>query len=521
MADGSTENTVRYIWSLTDKQWKKYTGKISNSPSLIFSYKGARFFWCAEHSCYERINKADKTEKGCSIGENIVQIRANPHRLSTSTQYFSYIWEALLNKEERFVEVAVYAININTNNKFIWTRFSLEDVPQTGLKRFYQRFYFDNDDIEYYPESKYDIKYWAVESKGINYEEVREIYKEAARLAKDFLLQKDPSGYMPDKAIYTSKNLWYASHDYNDYYITFLNHFIGEDFDRLFPKKNTNNYAALCHYLNITPPKSLKKRYVENPYSIILYFQLIRWGLEDINAINLFLDDNTIINQTRYYSYNYRYNVLHCGPPIEADLRFFVRWLISQGKSEMVIARQFYSFYTDKQKYGTYSTLINDFHLFYPILSQETKEIVKRRGLSDESNEHIQHDILAKDVIEKTLHYKDFVMELNDNIDGVEYTVITNTLTFPKIGRALSNCVATYCHKAIKGTSIIVAGSRDNKYEICIELTPVNNNNPTDTLLGYKQILGRFNQRLEGILLTSARKWAAKHNLVKLCNDIG
>lgn len=83
----------------------------------------------------------------------------------------------------------------------------------------------------------------------------------------------------------------------------FLKEFIHDDdgndiFDEIFPRDQKDNYKVICKLLDINPPKSLRKAYSFNPYSIVWYMIFKQWNINDINFIQRFfyLDDCILIN---------------------------------------------------------------------------------------------------------------------------------------------------------------------------------------------------------------------------------
>ena len=93
-----------------------------------------------------------------------------------------------------------------------------------------------------------------------------------------------------------------------DLNVVFLKDFLcisDTEFDSIFPYEEKNIYQRICRYLNIRPPKSLRRAYTFNPYAIVWFMLFLQWGVRDINFMRpFFLLDVRIgpayIHQFRY-----------------------------------------------------------------------------------------------------------------------------------------------------------------------------------------------------------------------------
>lgn len=516
-----------FLRNLHDGDWQEADIKeetiAPEKVSLIFKWNKKKYLWCPEHQRYELITKKNTTEAGCKVQRFFAVLKDAKERLKTFAEVASFMWRAEQKNAADFVEVSVHCVSVRTEKRFIWKRLSYEYVPVCSIKKMFNRFYMDGKKYECEPcrADEWDLAYYDLAlnecPKAFN-AAIEGIQGAVAEVYKvDTLL--------PEYDEFTFRDVWkFIRHPY-DFHIALLERVIGEDFNRLFPRERQNNYDKLCYYLDVEPPKSMRKEYLKDPFTLILHFALVRVGFEDLNAIRVF-QQQPILSQLRRREpfYDFRYDRLrYVFPCNEADLRFFVLWMKEQGKEEMVMARQMSELMKDSSSYPVahpMGNLIYDFHGYFPILGEDTKQLIKRRGISHDAYEAILQDIREKDVVEKTINYKPHVLELNDNCSGFEFHVITNTLEMPKLGRAMSNCVATYHYKAVKGECIIVAMLLDGKYIGCIELRPVKGNDNKFSSLGVYQALGRFNKLLEGDVLHACREWVDKHKIEKKCSHL-
>jgi hypothetical protein len=72
----------------------------------------------------------------------------------------------------------------------------------------------------------------------------------------------------------------------------------------------------------------------------------------------------------------------------------------------------------------------------------------------------------------KSIQQSDIYKRLEATIDGYEFSVPKETHALVDIGTKLHNCVATYTDRVIKGAVAIVAVSKNNELQACIEVTP-------------------------------------------------
>ena len=76
-----------------------------------------------------------------------------------------------------------------------------------------------------------------------------------------------------------------------DFHIEYWRDFFSpEEFTKLFPPTQNNNFSALCHALKLMPTENLRAAYDKNPYAP-LWEKLLRfWGFKDDKAISCFYE---------------------------------------------------------------------------------------------------------------------------------------------------------------------------------------------------------------------------------------
>ena len=97
-----------------------------------------------------------------------------------------------------------------------------------------------------------------------------------------------------------------------DLNVVFLKDFLcmsDTEFDSIFPYKEKNIYQRICRYLNIRPPKSLRRAYTFNPYAIVWFMLFLQWGIRDINFMRPFFLLDVRIGPA--YIHQFRYDRRH------------------------------------------------------------------------------------------------------------------------------------------------------------------------------------------------------------------
>ena len=81
------------------------------------------------------------------------------------------------------------------------------------------------------------------------------------------------------------------------------------NFDDIVPRYCKDGYRQICETLSISPPKSLRKIYMQNPYALIMYKALLVLGFTDYNFIMpfLFMHNIAFIDFSTIDVYNLRF----------------------------------------------------------------------------------------------------------------------------------------------------------------------------------------------------------------------
>lgn len=304
-------------------------------------------------------------------------------------------------------------------------------------------------------------------------------------------------------------------YDLNIVYLKpFLSELIPGEFDRIFPREAKDNYRILCRILNIKPPKSLRKAYTFNPFSIVWYLYFCQIGIDDVNLMRPFFDLNERIlhkpfsqiyfsprSKTVEFSGDSQYFVEQ-----NDWLHFYGFWLIQQGHPKRWL-KLLYRLSSAQESLTSWQwDILRSFFEYHRQLSNP----IKKRLLKDGLTRYV-HDLMSWEITvlsrywnQASIEYPEYILAYECRIDDYEFRLIKNTSELTEFGYLMKNCVATYRERILDHHSIIVSVRYDNKYVACIELQDETN---------IRQALGVCNHRLEGPLLLVCRFWAKQYNL--------
>ena len=512
-------------WILTDRGKEVSTPRIGEDVSVFFKENKSEdsewIIWCPKHQRYEHPGKGG-TKKHCRAKGSCLFFFKPPKVDPLMWCSGVWRWQIRLDSPEADLQIITDYAAVNCKKKFIWSRLQSELVPYIQVAS--QCSYRANLSQKQVPG--YSCPDWM---KPDTFPD------EIAKRVTEILKYAMPEVH--NKNIFIPKFLDYCGtqssdlehivkHPY-DIQISYLRRFVGDDFfEDEITSDGAKNYERLCSYLGIHPPASIRKEYMADPYALIMYMWLSKLGFKDINAIRLFLVP-PIMDKIRFKSVEFdperhlirgfRLPCTHSG----MDFVFYVRWMLKNGKEEMPLAKQIVQALSGKWERWQ-DDMLRMFHEYYPFLSEDTKKLVKRRGISEASHDALVHESFGIELKKSTISYQSpKIHALNSVVGGFEFHVVTDTRELPIIGRKLSNCVASYVDRMLRQQCLIVAASSGNAYQACIELgiAEKDSNGLVERMAVY-QCLGRFNRLLKDKAQAACIAWVRQNGLEMRCDDL-
>lgn len=304
-----------------------------------------------------------------------------------------------------------------------------------------------------------------------------------------------------------------------DLNIVFLKHFlqgfIGNNFDEVFPYDCKDNYRKVCQLLAIHPPKSLRKAYTFNPYSIVWYMLFQQWGIKDVNLMQKFFYLDRCVADTPlellYFDKDLGRIKQACHQfelsdevDWQAMERLCTRMLSEKGEKKFL--RWLYQISAGDPLERWQWDIVQSFYQYENELSEDLKRIIVRDGLTQYVHDQISWEVTTYSKGLKDVHisYEPHILAYECMVNGYEFRLVHDTHTLRHVGLMLQNCVATYREAVISHRSIIVVVRHKGRYVACIELKQ-----ETDIV----QALGLKNRRLFGEVLLVCRYWAKRNKL--------
>ncbi len=294
----------------------------------------------------------------------------------------------------------------------------------------------------------------------------------------------------------------YIAHPF-DWNVTALQHFIGKDYAKLFPREQKDNFHPLCAYLAIHPTHSLRRAYAKNPYAIIWHVLLRGYGVEDLNLIQKFYQfDQSIAGIPFADAKLWKGKVIISRKNVAriawSSVEYYLRWLEAH-KSQRAMVNELYRFAKKGINQETSDTL-SQLERYETALPKSVRRMLLRRGLTREVHDLISEAVLElqPDMHNYILLYKTEDYALEYQIGDYAFRLARQTHDLTVIGRRMNNCVASYRDKAMTGESIIMTATRAGNYVICLEL---------DVEHHLHQAYGPYNLRLSGDDLLACSKW--------------
>lgn len=260
--------------------------------------------------------------------------------------------------------------------------------------------------------------------------------------------------------------------------------------------KVLNNFLHKAHIKNY---RILKKEYAENPLSLLTFRRLKDAGFRDLNLYNKVIQNQDFMEEIN-------------NAPRKA-LIFFLRYSLKH-RAEIATLNTFLKtkdgFCNDEEIGETYLDKYDAMEMFQKYFRHIPKQL--RKDILKDGFTTFNHDALANltyRVKNKkiTFKYSQIQQALEDDIDGYSFRLPKNSFQLCEIGTALHNCVASYAEKVSKNESTIVYVTKDDKYQICIEIQ-------------YNEIIQERTDRnaapssKEKIIL---QKWHERHGLKTNC----
>lgn len=310
-----------------------------------------------------------------------------------------------------------------------------------------------------------------------------------------------------------------------DLNVVFLKDFLcmsDTEFDSIFPYEEKNIYQRICRYLNIRPPKSLRRAYTFNPYAIVWFMLFLQWGVRDINFMHpFFLLDVRIgpayIHQFRYDRSTGRVESTDAENwDMNCEWEAFDRYcqFLKRTKGERAMMRWLYRYssrdYLSREQQDTIEAVF-EYGQFFP---EDVMERLRKDGLTGQVHCLVSQAVAYISMQEDPdfeLPCDPLCLEAECDVNEYRFRLIHNIGDLIDAGIELQNCVASYQRRIMNGQSSIFVVRKSDKWIACIELNRARQ---------IVQALGPKNKRLVDDSLEVCRLWAKFYQFPIATSDL-
>jgi len=303
---------TKQIWYETTEE-KYFVDDISNLPYIFPSrYKNGftgEFWendkvWCPVHKKFEDIADSGKnfakTVEGCNIEGIFTQVPPLSSYFYNDSKDLYFRYRVYRDSDEKTIKVDVDAANVelSVNLKPINTEF----IRLTYKVAFDEEC--DNLELILLPPKKYrdfslqmkmDIEeaLGRVRGSALSYGdcEARAVTTAVLEFLREDAVKKFGfnvpiiKSNLPDRiAAFLYRPLDSNIAGFKMYFRDNPN-----DFEKLFPKDRRENFSVLCSELGLNASDELRNYYTENPFAIVIYVMLQRFGISDKKIIHKFM----------------------------------------------------------------------------------------------------------------------------------------------------------------------------------------------------------------------------------------
>ena len=272
-------------------------------------------------------------------------------------------------------------------------------------------------------------------------------------------------------------------------------HFVGAQYEELFPREQRDNYHPLCQFFGVVnPPKSLRKIYGESPESFVAYILLRQLGFRDINVIRRFfhreklfgwtlMEMSYLPEQSRLSRLRYLYE--ECLHWLERFCHWYLRYrpetALANCLHPLAVSEEWSQDAIDILRMFTEANVDGDDH----VLHQETKRRLLREGFTREIHDllmeelpdilpnryNIMGQLVPQTPVKNTpINYTEAEKKFADSREGYTIVLPKDTDELRSYGKAFHNCVASYCNGVLEKRTLILAMKKGEKYIACLEV---------------------------------------------------
>lgn len=251
--------------------------------------------------------------------------------------------------------------------------------------------------------------------------------------------------------------------DMNIYF--FLDFFEREEFDRLFPPDQRDNFPALCEACGVESGEILRAAYRENPAYFLARLALPQLGVRKEKLLETFRDIPAFCGKDVMRRYSL--TVFRAGKDAEQSdewegLQFYCAWRL-ESETEEELAKHLLSM---QMKWKFWAPVgMKHFRKNFEFVPQELKEEIRRDGITVKTYEHLGQIDNARSFRKENLVYGEKERARECKINGYNIRLIPSPKVFRRLAQIMSSThFLDHDAKYIPGHTAQYAMERNGRY---------------------------------------------------------
>ena len=252
-----------------------------------------------------------------------------------------------------------------------------------------------------------------------------------------------------------------------------------------YKRTDSKIFNHFCRKYKIRNTKILRKCFIKRPDVLDTYLHLKDCGFRDINLYNRVITSEENSQRIQIVNPN--------------SLIFFCRYSIKKRGQKATMN----TILKDTGPYENYFDGLIMFAKYFKHIPESLKTDILTDGFTQFNHDALANIAYRYENKNITFTYTDEQKRLEDDIDGYSFRLPENSYQLCEIGTSLHNCVATYSSSVKDKACTIVYATKDDKYEICIE---VRKNEVWQQRMDHNKNPDKEQQEV-------LSKWRTRHNL--------
>ena len=256
-----------------------------------------------------------------------------------------------------------------------------------------------------------------------------------------------------------------------------------------YKRTDSKIFKRFCRKYRIRNTKVLRKTFLERPEVLITFLHLKDCGFRDMNLYNRVIISSEYSGKIDWTN--------------QRSLAFFCQYSIKKRGQKATMNTILKTTGVDAFFNDYFRDGLDMFAKYFKHIPDTLKTDILTDGFTQFNHDALANIAYRYENKNITFTYTDEQKKLEDDIDGYCFRLPENSYELCEIGTSLHNCVATYASSVKDKACTIVYATKDDKYEICIE---VRKNEVWQQRMDHNKNPDKEQQEV-------LSKWRTRHNL--------